>query len=130
MVVIRYAGHGSELDRRPQARFEQADQLAGLDVTLELRLREDALAVQVHLEAAFVAAPELHSFEDRRPAFEYLGRRANRAGNVVSGDAELDRHFVSGFDHRFERSASTKRSMTRASPSSCFKRSQPSGSSG
>ena len=73
---------------------------AGVGVAAEGGLREQQLAVHRHLEAALVGRHEFEALDDRRPPLQQLVRQTDGTGDVVSGDAELDRDAVAGVQQR------------------------------
>jgi len=67
-------------------------------VASERRLRKDELVVERDLEPTLRRGEELDVLDQRRPATQQLVRQTDGAGNVVSGNAELDRQAMAGVE--------------------------------
>jgi hypothetical protein len=66
---------------------------------LLLLLAEDGLGVQGDLEDPLVASLQLDPVQDRSVAVEDVSRRTDGSVQIVSRDAELDRHPVLLIQH-------------------------------
>jgi len=69
-------------------------------VPADRRLGEDQLSVERNLESSLRRRKQGDVRDYRSPAAKQLVRQTDGAGDVVSGNAELDLEVVPGVEHR------------------------------
>lgn len=95
----RPSGPFSPVEARPKFGFENGFDLTLFSMTAKVRLTENKLAVERHLEPPALGRLQPHATKDRSPVDQDNLGQAHGPVQVVSRHAEFDQGFVLRVDH-------------------------------